>query len=387
MLISDYQLSQLILQAELAEEKDLAKVIDFAKKSNIPLADALVEKGLVSDEALGQLTARFLNIPFVRLANLTISVEVFNIIPERVARKQKIIPFDRDESGVKIAVANPENKAVLEMIAKKTDQPVYPYLATLQDVYNMLHIYKKDIQKAIEELLSAGKPQSAEELLSAGKPQSADFIVSDAPISKIVDLIIDYAYQYKASDIHIEPQEKSSLVRFRIDGILHDVLYLPKHLHDRVITRIKVLARLLTDEHLIPQDGKMRVNLDEEMLDLRISVLPIADGEKAVLRLLSSRTGLISLTDLGMNETDLAKVTRAIHKSYGMVLSTGPTGSGKTTTIYAILKILHTLEKNITTIEDPVEYRIPGINQIQENTKTGLTFAQGLRSILRQHPK
>ena len=161
MLISDYQLSQLILQAELAEEKDLAKVIDFAKKSNIPLADALVEKGLVSDEALGQLTARFLNIPFVRLANLTISEDVFNIIPERVARKQKIIPFDRDESGVKIAVANPENKSVLEMIAKKTDQPVYPYLATLQDVYNMLHIYKKDIQKAIEELLSRDAPQDA----------------------------------------------------------------------------------------------------------------------------------------------------------------------------------------------------------------------------------
>jgi len=374
MLISDYQLTQLIFQEELADEKEVAKVVDFAKKSNTSLYDALVEKGLVSDEKLGQLIARYLNLPFIRLTNLSIADDIFSIIPERVARKQKIIPFARDESGIKLAVFDPENKVALEMISKKTDQPVYPNLATVRDIYNTLHIYKKDIQKAIEELLNR------EIRLST------DMTISDAPISKIVDLIIDYAYQYKASDIHIEPQEKSTLVRFRIDGILHDVLYLPKHLHDRIITRLKVLARLRTDEHLAPQDGKIRVNLDEEVLDLRVSFLPIADGEKAVLRLLSSRTGLLTLADLGMNESDLSTVTRAMHKSFGMILSTGPTGSGKTTTIYAILKILHTREKNITTIEDPVEYRIAGVNQIQENTKTGLTFAQGLRSILRQDP-
>ncbi|EKD32175.1 MAG: hypothetical protein ACD_77C00158G0001, partial [uncultured bacterium] len=194
------------------------------------------------------------------------------------------------------------------------------------------------------------------------------------------------AYRDKASDIHIEPQEKESLVRFRIDGILHDVLHIDKKLHDRIATRIKVISRLRTDEHLSAQDGKMRMLIDDENLDLRVSIIPIADGEKVVLRLLSSRSREYSLLDLGMNEGDLKKVTVAINKSYGMILSTGPTGSGKTTSIYAILKILNTREKNITTIEDPVEYRIEGVNQIQVNVKTNLTFANGLRSILRQDP-
>ena len=199
-------------------------------------------------------------------------------------------------------------------------------------------------------------------------------------------MLVEYAYREQVSDIHIEPEEERSLVRFRIDGILHDVLLFPKNLHDRIITRIKVLSRLRTDEHLASQDGKMRIQMEEENLDIRVSILPIVDGEKIVLRLLASQSRQFSLTDLGMNETDLQKVTKAYGKSYGMILSTGPTGSGKSTSIYAILKILNIREKNITTIEDPVEYRIKGVNQIQVNPKTNLTFASGLRSILRQDP-
>jgi type II secretory ATPase GspE/PulE/Tfp pilus assembly ATPase PilB-like protein len=205
-------------------------------------------------------------------------------------------------------------------------------------------------------------------------------------MSKIVDLLINYAAEDKASDVHIEPQEKNSLVRFRIDGILHDVLLLPKNLHDQVITRIKILSRLRTDEHFTPQDGKMRISLEEEDIDIRVSILPVTEGEKAVLRLLSSKFRKFSLVDLGMNEKDLKKVKDAYSRSYGMILSTGPTGSGKTTSIYAILKLLNTREKNITTIEDPAEYRIKGVNQINVNVKTNLTFANGLRSILRQDP-
>ncbi len=206
------------------------------------------------------------------------------------------------------------------------------------------------------------------------------------PIAKIVDVLIDAAYQDKASDIHIEPEEKYSLIRFRIDGVLHEVLRVPKVLHDRVITRIKVLSGLRTDEHMSAQAGKMRMALEEENLDIRVSIIPIAEGEKVVLRLLSSRSREYTLVDLGMNENDLKKVQAAYNKSYGMILSTGPTGSGKTTSIYAILKILNTREKNITTIEDPIEYRIKGANQVQVNQKTNLTFANGLRSILRQDP-
>ncbi len=195
-----------------------------------------------------------------------------------------------------------------------------------------------------------------------------------------------YAYRDKASDVHIEPEEENILVRFRIDSILSDTLTMDKNLHNSIVTRIKVLSNLRTDEHLDSQDGKMRVNLDGENVDIRVSVIPTSEGEKIVLRLLSSKFRSFSLTDLGMNAKDLEKVHDGINKSYGMILSTGPTGSGKTTSIYSLLKILNTREKNITTIEDPVEYRIKGVNHIPVNAKTSLTFANGLRSILRQDP-
>lgn len=374
MIISDDQLKSLILGNNLATEAKLAEISEFAKNSDISLADALIEKDIVSDENLGQLIANYLKLPFINLAKISIPSEVVRIIPEKIARKQKVIPFSRDEYGIKLAMVDPGNTTIQEMISKKTGEKIIPYLVTERDIFSSFHIFRKELQKTYEGLFS-------EEIGKTG-----NLMTDEAPIAKIVDLLIDFAYQDKASDIHIEPEEKNSLVRFRIDGILHDVLFLPKNLHERIISRIKVLSKLRTDEHLAPQDGKIRMKLDEENLDLRVSIIPMADGEKAVLRLLSSHFRQFSLLDLGMQEKDLRKVTNATSKSYGMILSTGPTGSGKTTTIYAILKILNTREKNITTIEDPVEYRIKGVNQIQTNPKTNLTFASGLRSILRQDP-
>ncbi|MEK7166318.1 MAG: GspE/PulE family protein, partial [Patescibacteria group bacterium] len=260
-----------------------------------------------------------------------------------------------------------------EAIARKTQQKVSVYLATERDIDGVLQLYRKDLQQTFDELLQDEITRTSTTM-------------DDAPIAKIVDLLITYAYRDKASDVHIESEEKNSLVRFRIDGILHDVLYVDKKLHDRMVTRIKVLSRLRTDEHMSAQDGKMRMEIDEENLDIRVSIIPTTEGEKIVMRLLSSRFRQFSLQDLGMNDRDLTKVTSAINKSYGMILSTGPTGSGKTTSVYSILKIVNTREKNITTIEEPVEYRMKGVNQIQVNAKTNLTFANGLRSILRQDP-
>jgi type II secretory ATPase GspE/PulE/Tfp pilus assembly ATPase PilB-like protein len=202
----------------------------------------------------------------------------------------------------------------------------------------------------------------------------------------VVDSLIEMAYQEQSSDVHVEPRENETLVRFRVDGMLQDVVRLQKNLHDRLVTRVKVLSGLRTDEHLSAQDGKMQLQLDEEKLDIRVSIIPITEGEKIVLRLLSQESRQYTLADLGMNESDLAKVRSAYSKSYGMVLSTGPTGSGKTTSIYSMLKAINTREKNITSIEDPVEYKIAGANQVQVNTKTNLTFANGLRSLLRQDP-
>lgn len=370
MILPDDQLKTLLLQAGI-DEKTLNDAQTAAQNSRINLQEAIIEKDIISDEKLGLLIANFFKYPFVNLSKSSIPEQIFHIVPERLARKYKVISFEKDQEGIKLAMVDPTNTKIQDAIFQKTGLKATPYLATERDIENSLAVYKKDLQKTLDELL-------LEEMTAN--------VFADAPIAKIVDLLITNAYRDKASDIHIEPEEKNSLVRFRIDGILHDVLNFNKKLHDRVITRIKVLSRLRTDEHLSAQDGKMRMLVDDENLDLRVSIIPIADGEKVVLRLLSSRFRQFSLIDLGMNENDLKKVNSAINKSFGMILSTGPTGSGKTTSIYSILKILNTREKNITTIEDPVEYRIQGVNQIQTNTKTNLTFANGLRSVLRQDP-
>lgn len=374
-VLPDDQLMSVVVKAKLLDAKKAQEVLDYARNSNIGLDDALLEKAVITDEQLGQALAVHFKLPFVNLSKLDISEEVFGVIPDRVTRKQKVVVFARDANGVKVAVVDTTaSRPVLEMVAKKTGQKVLPHLATLRDIQSALRVYQGDVQKIVDNLL-------AEDI-----GRTAEAVLEDPPVARIVDAIVETAYQNRASDIHIEPEEGSCLVRYRIDGVLQEVMRAPKRLHERIMTRIKVLSSLRTDEHMAAQDGKMRAQLDEENLDIRVSILPIADGEKAVLRLLSSRSRQYTLHDLGMSEADLAKLTRAFGKSYGAILCTGPTGSGKTTTIYAILKIINTREKNITTIEDPVEYRIRGANQIQVNPKTNLTFASGLRSILRQDP-
>lgn len=372
MLLSDDQILKLVQSTGVITAAGAQEITDYAKNADIPISEALIEKDIISDENLGILIADALKIPFVVLAKITIPAEVFNVLPERFARKNKVIPFERTKDGLKVAMADPKNYEIIQAITKKAGQKVIPNFATERDIYSTLSIYKKDLQKTVDALLNLTSAQSS--------------LQAEVPIAKVADLIINYAYQDRASDIHIEPQEETSLTRFRIDGILHDVLLIPKKYHDQIVTRLKVLSRLRTDEHQAPQDGKMRIELEDEDLDIRVSIIPIVEGEKVVMRLLASKFRLFSLLDLGMSEADLKKVSRAMNKSFGMILSTGPTGSGKTTSIYAILKILNSRAKNITTIEDPVEYRIKGINQIHVNAKTNLTFASGLRSILRQDP-
>ena len=355
--------------------QQLLSAFQKSKKENIPLGDILLAKELISDENLGKLIAENLKLPFVSLTKVTIPTEMLHIVPEIVARKSKIIAFERNSAGLKVAMANPQDKEIIAALSKKTGEKIITFYATVMDIENALRFYQKEMQDTFNELLDR-EVQNAQKLGS--KPE--------APVAKIVDLLIQYAYENKASDIHIEPAESGSQIRFRIDGVLHDVLSLPREIHSQVVSRIKVAAKLRTDEHLSAQDGKMQSNLPAEKLDIRVSIVPIVEGEKVVLRLLSSRSRQFALGDLGMFNYDIAKVKKGFTKPYGILLSTGPTGSGKTTTIYAILKIINTRDKNIATIEDPVEYDIEGINQIQVNPKTNLTFADGLRSILRQDP-
>jgi type IV pilus assembly protein PilB len=371
---TDESLYKALSELEVIDKGVLDSLYKDSKTKKLPLENTLLEKDLVTDENLSKIIADLVSLPSIRLVEVAIPEDVLKVLPEEVARKQKTIVFSVNPKEVKVATANPENTELLELIAKKTGLKPTLYYATSRDIEGAFHLYRKELQKSFDELLQ-------EQVHEAGQAEG-----DDAPILKIVDLMIEYAYQNKASDIHIEPEEKGSLVRFRIDGVLHDVLHLPLDLHDQVVTRIKVLSKLRTDEHLSAQDGKLQIKLEEEQLDIRVSIVPIVEGEKIVMRLLSSRSRQFSLMDLGMSEKDLAKVKNGFAKPYGMVLSTGPTGSGKTTSIYAILKILNVRERNISTIEDPVEYDIDGINQIQVNPKTNLTFADGLRSILRQDP-
>lgn len=361
-------------ELKIIPQKKLDDAFEEAKITGVPLDEILIQKDLISDEDVGRSIAELLDTPFVSLSSVSFPETAKLMLPEEFARNHKVIVFEESQDSVKVAMNNPKDKNIITLIGKKTGKEVIPFFATIRDIEKSFNIYKKDLQKTFNRLLEEQMSQIGE-----GKPH-------EAPIIKIVDLLIEYAYANTASDIHIEPERNRSVVRFRIDGIMHEVLSFSLEIHKQVISRIKVLSKLQTDEHLSAQDGKMQVSLPAEDLDIRVSIVPITHGENCVMRLLSSHYRQFGLSDLGMNRFDFDKVSEAIQKPFGMILSTGPTGSGKTTTMYAILKILNTRDRNIATIEDPVEYDIEGINQIQVNPKTNLTFAEGLRSILRQDP-
>lgn len=373
MNLPDEKIRELLLFNHVVDEKTIKEFEEIAKSQKLTLFQVLASKNHVYETKLVEAYAKEINLPFVELGKTFIPEGVLTLIPERIAREQKMISFGRDKEWVHVAILDSEKKETLDFLERKLRQKVKLYLTTSEDIETAIKAYKGNLQKTIDELIREGGKIKANYL-------------GEAPITKIVDTLIVAAYQDRASDIHIEPEEEFSLIRFRIDGILQDLFRMPKSLHDRVVTRIKVVSNLRTDEHLAAQDGKMQVEMPEETLDIRVSILPVVEGEKVVLRLLSSSSRNFDLTNLGMNERDLKTTTAAFTKSFGMILSTGPTGAGKTTTIYAILKILNQREKNLTTIEDPVEYRIAGANQVQVNAKTNLTFANGLRSILRQDP-
>ena len=374
MILPDDQLKA-VLEKSGAVPHDVLEAVSHATGGEYGSLDKqLISKHILTEEQLGQILARAMQVPFVVLSKLNIAPNIFSLVPPRLMRKNKVVAYAQEGLVLKVAMADPRDKSILEMLSKKTGLKVEVAYATESDIASMFNLNKPALQLTIDELL---KNEIAEATRTAS---------DSLPIAKIVDTLINSAYEDRASDIHIEPTESESLVRFRIDGVLQDVLLMPKKIHDRLITRIKVLSNLRTDEHMSAQDGKMRLAIPEEQLDIRVSILPVTGGEKAVLRLLSSKSREYSMISLRMSPGDLVKLERAYAQTYGMILSTGPTGSGKTTSIYAILKVLNTREKNITTIEDPVEYWIKGANQVQVNVKTNLTFADGLRSILRQDP-
>jgi len=339
------------------------------------LSGTLLDRDLISDENLGMLVADILKVPFARLGKMAMQREVLQVLSEEMCRARRVIAFDRDGEGTHVAMVNPDDLATLALIKKKISGPIKLFYATERDILFALFSYQREPVEVFEEMIN----KSREELKGVKG--------SEAPIINIVDTMMVFAYQSRASDVHIEPYEEYTQFRFRVDGVLSDIIRLPKDLEDQIISRIKIISNLPTDEHASALDGKFTFEVSGvEEVDVRVSILPTTHGERVVMRLLASNMRQYALLDLGFSESDVEKVREAYTKPYGMILSTGPTGSGKTTTMYAFMKILNKRNVNIMTIEDPVEYQIKGVNQIQVNPKTDLTFAAGLKSIVRQDP-
>lgn len=366
MTLTDDELAKVLTDLKYLPAAKLETAREQAASEAISLYDALVRHDYLNEDDLGKVAAYHFQLPYVSLNNVEIAGPLLHLIPEPVAEQFQTLPFELEGDSLHIATAQPDATDLFDMLAKKAGaQSVHVSYATEPAIAAALHFYKQDLQTVIDNLLRAG---------------------ATPPIADIIDQLFGYAYDARASDIHVEPLRERSVIRFRIDGVLHDEAYFPKSLQPQIITRLKVLARLRTDEHLSAQDGRLHVTINGEELTVRTSIVPVVMGEKVVMRLLAKRTRQFSLTDLGMRGDDLEAVRDGFNRPFGMILSTGPTGSGKTTTMYAILKILNTRDRNIATIEDPVEYELEGVNQIQANVKTNLTFSEGLRSLLRQDP-
>lgn len=368
MTLTDAELAQALTDLKYLSAQKLNRAITEAKRDHISLYDVIVQHDYLNEDDLGRVIANHYQLPYISLTSSDIADPILHLLPKTVAEQFQSIAFKSDEGGLHIATTQPDATDLFAMLAKKAGAKAYKLSYTSQSsIRAALYLYKAQLQSVFNELLERG-------------------ITGNVPVAALVDELFEYAYETRASDIHIEPLHDRTIIRFRIDGVMHDEATIPKKLHAQIVTRIKVMARLRTDEHLSSQDGRLHLTVGGEELSARISTAPVVSGEKVVMRLLAKNTRQFSLLDLGMHEDDLKLVKRGFNRPFGMILSTGPTGSGKTTSMYSILKILNTRSRNIATIEDPVEYELEGINQIQVNPKTNLTFSEGLRSLLRQDP-
>lgn len=373
MSLDQQKLAQAILAKKLLPEKTVTSLVQNATKQGKTLEQALFDRELIPDEKLGEVIAEIYEVPFVKLSEKTIADPLLRTVPYTLAVNQHIIPFEQGKTELHIALNDPKNYELINFIEKKIKLPVKVYYATKKDIKGALKAYNRDVNTKFNTLLKGAMkdPTKIESLKDA---------------AKILDTIILFAFQNNASDIHVEPHKDLLTIRYRIDGILRTITELPIAILELLTTRIKVLANLRTDEHKAAQDGRFKIDLEGNEITLRVSILPIYEGEKTVMRLLSSPNQELDIESMGYSEQNLKIIRSSILKTNGIILVTGPTGSGKTTTLYSILKLLNSPEVNISTIEDPIEYQLEGINQIQVNPKTNLTFADGLKSLLRQDP-
>jgi type IV pilus assembly protein PilB len=385
MHVSDGTLEKLLRKNSLISDKEMESLKLEVVRLKKPLQQLVIDSRVIDEKALTQLFSDYSGIPFVTLNPQNIPSDLLEKIPERIARQYNAVLFNIDDDGTAhLAMEDPEDVQAVDFLKKEIGTNVHIYIATRENIQEALQGYRGDAEKEISEVIDV---ESDEETQNSDANQVSEEDVSEnSPIAQTVNLVLEYAIRSKASDVHIEPRDGYIQIRYRIDGVLHEQNRLPRNVHAALISRIKILSNLKIDERRVPQDGRFKINVAGKKFALRVSTLPISEGEKAVIRILDESNEAVGLRDLGIWGKSLDEMNSALTQPHGMILVTGPTGSGKSTTLFSALTKLNQPNVNISTIEDPVEYRVPGVNQTQTNDAAGMTFAAGLRALLRQDP-
>lgn len=383
--------NQKIVEEDLIKEgyitaENMASLKEKAKTSSQPFLSLLVQDGHVSNEALTKVIAGINHIPYVNLTDARIEKRVLRLLPKEIAERYMAVPLGQIENRLVVAMLDADNVQAVDYLAKRVNRPLKVYTASEEGIRQILKQYADDVEADVAEVMSGAMETKEQADVGKKNDKKIKTIVEDSPISKALSTILEYAAKNRASDIHIEPLEKELKIRCRIDGVLREIMKLPKSTEPPLISRIKILSNLKIDEHRIPQDGQFTVAVGNTAIDLRIAISPVVWGEQVVIRLLDKTGTSLKLEDMGYHGRALRTIRKNIQRPNGMVLTSGPTGSGKSTSLYALIQEIKKDSINIVTLEDPVEYKMEGINQIQVNPEVGLTFASGLRSILRQDP-
>ena len=381
MRISDTILETLLGRANLATPEQVTTLKEEASRSKRSLQETVIDQRVADDKKLVQIFADYAGVPYIELDPQNIPKDALQLLPERIARQYNALVFKVDEDNIRyLAMEDPDDIQAVNFIQKEIGLNSRIYIATRENILASLESYRGDVNQELNEVIDFQREDSNNQTITEQD------IAEDSPIAQTVNLLLEYAIRSHASDVHIEPREEFVQIRYRIDGILKEVNRLPRNVLGPLISRIKILSNLKIDERRVPQDGRFKIKVGGKQYALRVSSLPIADGEKIAMRILDESNDAVSLESLGFWGQALIDLKTEIAEPNGIVLMTGPTGSGKSTSLFSILSILNRPNVNISTIEDPVEYKITGVNQTQTNAKAGMTFATGLRALLRQDP-
>jgi type IV pilus assembly protein PilB len=387
--VMERKLGEILVKDKLISQRDLELALKRQEEDNASLGHLLVEMGLASEWEIAAALGKQLNVPFITLSHYEIDPKVLQSIPEEIVKKYRIVPVDKTGDSLTVALSDPSNIYLLDELRILTKNQIIPVISFESDIIEAIQKYYSKDEDHYEEMLKDITEQQMEVMKEEAESEDDDDLsinVDDAPVIQLVNLIISEAIKARASDIHVEPMEKSLRLRYRIDGVLQEMTPPPKKFQNAIISRLKILAEMDIAEKRLPQDGRFKVKIQNRAIDFRVSACPTAFGEKVVLRILDRSQMMLNLTDLGFEAESLKIFDEQIRKPWGMILVTGPTGSGKSTTLYCALHSINDPKKNVLTIEDPIEYQLKGINQVQAKPEIGLTFAEGLRSFLRQDP-